>query len=626
MKKFIYDIELDKSHFGVGFMNIKNKKVKQFNLHKDGQLEKLKKYLKKHQPLLIGFNSLNFDDMLLHFALKGKSIAQLYDICMSIIDEGKRRYQFENINIQSIDLMEVAPSQAGLKLYGSRLMAKKLQDMPEDYNNDDVDWDGIMQYNVNDLELTLLLYKELEDALKLRRDLAKEYDLSVIDVLSKSDAQIAEYVFKNLLEYKKPIRVSEVSYEAPAYTMVDPNSVTYEVATKFNGTTFKINQGNGSPITPDWIKANDKVTIDGVDYTIGLGGLHSNEKSVAIKPQKGYVLANADISSMYPSLIINSGLYPTNFGEKWREVYTKFRDERLKLKPDPKQKKRVAMLKIFLNGTYGKLGSVYSVLYAPHLLLNTTLTGQLTLLQIIEELGKLNDVKVVSANTDGLEYVCKKQDFEKCKKLIDDLGKKANLIWEHATYKALYSRDVNSYIAIYDGYAKRKGFFAKPNLSKNVEYPIVLDAIEQFLLNGTDPKETINNCKDIAMFCSARKVTGGAFWDDKDYSNTEEYNQYIIDVQTKGRKQNKALEKRNLEHQKKLMLNDENVKECYLGKVVRWYYAKGGKPIYYVKSGNKVPKTDGCKPMMELSDTIPNDLDYEYYYSLVELHLSDVGV
>ena len=41
-------------------------------------------------------------------------------------------------------------------------------------------------------------------------------------------------------------------------------------------------------------------------------------------------------------------------------------------------------LKITVNGSFGKFGSKYSFLYSPDLLINTTLTGQLTLLMLIE--------------------------------------------------------------------------------------------------------------------------------------------------------------------------------------------------------------------------------------------------
>src|SRR3546814_14028970 len=43
-------------------------------------------------------------------------------------------------------------------------------------------------------------------------------------------------------------------------------------------------------------------------------------------------------------------------------------------------------LKIVINGSFGKFGSKYSILYAPNFLTQTTLTGQLSILLLIEML------------------------------------------------------------------------------------------------------------------------------------------------------------------------------------------------------------------------------------------------
>src|SRR5690606_23235893 len=41
-------------------------------------------------------------------------------------------------------------------------------------------------------------------------------------------------------------------------------------------------------------------------------------------------------------------------------------------------------LKITINGSFGKLGSMWSILFSPNLLIQTTVTGQLALLLLIE--------------------------------------------------------------------------------------------------------------------------------------------------------------------------------------------------------------------------------------------------
>lgn len=157
---------------------------------------------------------------------------------------------------------------------------------------------------------------------------------------------------------------------------------------------------------------------------------------------------------------------------------------------------------------------------------------------------------------------------------------------EEARYKAVFSRDVNNYIAIKEnGESKVKGAYSSKGsalnspLSKNPECQIISDAIQAFLANNKSITETIVQCTDIRKFVSVRTVKGGAAKDG-----------------------------------------------CYLGKAIRWYYAKDEHgTINYVQSGNKVPKSEGAKPLMILPASIPEDLDYDYYITEAKNMLYDIG-
>ena len=64
----------------------------------------------------------------------------------------------------------------------------------------------------------------------------------------------------------------------------------------------------------------------------------------------------------------------------------------------------------------------------------------------------------------------------------------------------------------------------------------------------------------------------------------------------------------------------------YLGKLIRWYYAKGEQgDIIYAKTGNKVALTDGAKPCMDLPSVFPDDIDYSKYEQEATKILYDIG-
>lgn len=236
-------------------------------------------------------------------------------------------------------------------------------------------------------------------------------------------------------------------------------------------------------------------------------------------------------------------------------------------------------LKISANGSFGKFGSKYSKLYSPDLLLATTITGQLTLLMLIEQF-EAKGIPVVSANTDGMEYFCPRDKVELAEAIVFDLELDTGYEMEHGEYLGLYARDVNNYVAKYDGKVKAKGIYAETSLSKGLQTPVVFEAVRKYILDGTRLEDTIRNCKTVNDFLSARTVKGGAVW------------------------------------------NGE-----YLGKMVRWIYTTDGHSINYKLNGNLVPKTGtGVTPMMDMSAELPSNLDYDWYINEAVEMLQDLGV
>ena len=608
-KLLIYDIETCANKAMVGFLNYKTGKVKQFDYT---QKKKIKKHIK--DATLIGFNSNNFDDIILQMMIDGESVKEMWRATTDLIVHDGRRWDYRP-SIRSIDLIEVAQGKASLKLYGARLGTKTIQDLPYNPNKKHTKkmWKNVCDYNLIDLDVTKELYEELLPQLNIRADIGAQYG---IDVMSRSDAQVAEDVFKKDLGIKKKPSIDKpkaVIYEAPSYVKFKSKGLK-ELKKKFESTVYDINGKTGKFIGQEWLK--EKVVIAGVEYTIGYGGLHSNEKTMSVVGD----IKNADIASMYPSLIINSGKYPIQLGEKWLTIYKSFRDKRMEIKYT--DKKLSAMLKIFLNGSYGKLNSVYSILYAPHLMLDTTITGQLSLLMVIEALTDAG-INVISANTDGVEYV---DSTDKGKRIIDKLGREMNLEWEHASYKALHARNVNNYIAIYEGDVKSKGYYGEVDIGKNSQFPIVMEAIRQHLFTGVPMEEVILECKDPNQFCFSRQVNGGALYSPETYPNTDEFNNFIVEFDAGERKDNKALRARNVNYQKEFLLAEAD--KWYLGKVIRVYYSTDGKPIY-TKAGNQVGLTNeynGVKPMMKLSKKVPKDIDYNAYITTAEKDLKLLGV
>ena len=149
---------------------------------------------------------------------------------------------------------------------------------------------------------------------------------------------------------------------------------------------------------------------------------------------------------------------------------------------------------------------------------------------------------------------------------------------EETEYAALYSRDVNCYLAVKkDSKSKGKNDYYDPwngdpkdaiwRFHKNPDAQICTEALIKSITQNVPIEKTIRECKDITRFVCVTNVRGGTHKDGH-----------------------------------------------YLGKVVRWYYATNVYgTINKVENGNKVPLTNKAKPLMDLPSEFPDDIAYDIY-------------
>jgi hypothetical protein len=512
---------------------------------------------------------------LLNAALEGASCQELKDHSDNIIVQDIRPWELDlraPKGVNHIDLIEVAPGLTGLKNYAGRMGAPKMQDLPIEPSASITPTDRVLlrQYCENDLDVTLMLFKRLRPQIALREKLGDQYGL---DLRSKSDAQIAEAVIKAEVHNVtgKPVGKPRVSigkvfkYKAPAF-------IQESAALDFVRSCDFVIAESGSP------KCEALDNYKAGTYRMGIGGLHSTESAITHIVGEDEFLIERDVASYYPSIILQCGLYPETMGKPFLDVYTTIYERRLAAKAAG-DKVTSDTLKIALNGTFGKLGSRYSCLYSPGLLVHVTLTGQLALLDLIAMVEKTG-ASVVSANTDGIVIRGKKTQYVAVQEAVVKWEKCTGFVTEEAAYRALHSRDVNSYVAIKAcGEVKLKGAYAATTLSKSPANEICSIAAVKYLAEGVPIRQTIYGCEDITLFATVRAVRTGAIY--------------------KGR---------------------------YLGKVVRWYRGTEGDFIRYKKNGNKVPKSDNAVPIMELPEVLPTDIDYQWYMSEAIKILIDVGL
>lgn len=585
----VLDTEVYQDYFLVMFRDVETGFVTHFESYPGKKLStsEIAAILKKVR--IVTFNGIHFDLPLIALALTGADNAKIKKGCDFIIQQNLKSWQFEQMfgvkipQYDHVDLIEVAPGIASLKIYGGRLHAPKIQDLPilPSASISPDDREALRTYCGNDLLTTERLFKYLLPQIELREKMSTKYQ---IDLRSKSDAQIAEAVICQEVAKKLGTAVSRPSVKAgTAFHYVRPECIRFQtqqmqdVAYLIEHVEFVVSD-KGAVTLPKEL-ADLEIRIGAGVYRMGIGGLHSSEKSVAHKADERTLLIDRDVASYYPSIILNNGWAPEHMGQAFTDSYQAILDQRLAAKRKG-DKVTAEALKITVNGSFGKFGSKWSKLYAPHLLIQTTVTGQLALLMLIEALESIG-VTVVSANTDGVVAKCPVEGVDLMDLVVAEWEHVTSFATEATEYAAIYSRDVNNYIAIKkDGLAKLKGAYAPVSLQKNPANEISTEAVVKYLKAGTPVEKTINECLDIRKFVTVRQVKGGA---------------------VKGGK--------------------------YLGKAVRWYYSiLGDGPIQYKVNGYTVARSDGAEPLMDMdTDEFPFDVDHAWYIAEANSILKEIG-
>lgn len=568
---------------------------------------------------LVGFNSNAYDiPMTRHFLSGQATNDSLHQLSVDLIENELRwwdisdRYQHnDKVRINTYDLIEIAPdpNKISLKMYTARRLGEQLQDLPYEPHQrlTDDEIQIVFNYCIKDIRNTHALKNDLHTEIDMRKFMSQQF---CMDLRSLSDAQIGERVVIQLVEKRLGKRLPPpmnyrgkiLRYFSPTYIKFSTDLLTNVLET-VNNAEYLVEK-SGKPTIPDCV-SQLKIRIGTTDYKLGIGGLHSQESSQTIICDEKHRLRDIDVDSFYPRIIINNRYAPKSIGNVFLEVYEldlvnprlehkkRSKDPNLTPKQVAEQTQLANSKKIVINGLYGKLGSPYSKVYAPELMISVCLTGQLSLLMLIERL-ELAGIKVVSANTDGIITYYEDSQLDLVNSILKQWEIDCGFTTEDTYYHAVYSANVNNYIAIKSDEncqiikgSKRKGMFADHwfsdisnfKLKTTPDFLICRNAVVAYLTKRIPLEETIKNCTDVRQFLSVRAVKGGGMFRDKRF-----------------------------------------------GRIARFYISTESQDcLQYAKNGNKVAKSGNAELLLDLPSELPHDIDYQFYVDYADRMLYDIG-
>lgn len=501
-------------------------------------------HLRQNDGEEIGYNNLGYDYPVQHSILENIMYitnADIYRKGDSIIncnDENRFAHILweKNWIIPQIDLYKIhhfdnQAKRTGLKTLEFNMRMENIEDLPFPPGTflTHAQMDELCRYLVHDLRATLRFKKHSNKLIEFRRELSAKYGRNF---MNHNDTKIGKDYFIMELEKsgvqcyhpglgKKPrqtIRPSialdtvifpYVRFEQPEFNRV-LNWLRQQVITETKGVFTDLS-----------------ATINGFSFDFGTGGIHGSIESQTIRSTENYVIIDLDVASFYPNLAISNELYPAHLGKQFCTIYKNVYDMRSGYaKGTPEN----AMLKLALNGVYGDSNNVYSPFYDPAYTMAITINGQLLLCMLAEELMKIPGLSMIQANTDGLTVYVPRVFTGQVEQVRHAWEKLTRLQLEEAIYDAMFIRDVNNYIAVYEGgkKVKRKGAYCHSvdlGWHQNHSMQVVAKAAEAALVHGKNIRDFITSHEDIHDFMMVTKVPRNSklMWGDQQVQNITRY-------------------------------------------------------------------------------------------------------
>lgn len=508
LKLTVYDIECYPNYFLCKFLTSSGKII---GVTHD-KLPYLRKILNNPNLVLIGFNNDWYDDLLLKYiiydhSVTAKSICEFSNWIINMGDKKTRDYwTYWNLNkiwYRSIDVMKIPKQEGGLKERGCSLHTRTIKDLPVAPNTElnPEQMTIIDKYCDNDLHNTLLIYDDVYGDIINRLELEKMYPGT--DLVSKHDAGVCEHIMSH--EYcnrngmtKKTLK-NLIPKPGQKLNLADtvPRWVTFK-SPELNEVLNHIKKLSGSFCTKEQLKKITKeFEFRGTEYSVGAGGLHSNDKPYSFKSSQNDLLIEIDVDSFYPGLIRALDIRPTHMNQTYNQIVNEQTETRLKAKYAGDKVKAKA-LKIPILSNFGKTGSPYSVMYGELAQLQITIGGQLSLLMLIELLTD-NGYRIVSANTDGVFLRISKNQLPHLRSIYHQWEKVTEQKLSEEFYSTYIRRDVNNYLGINSDneVIKEKGVFKKKIKGTA---SIISKAAKAFFHEDIPVEQTVRNCDTITEF------------------------------------------------------------------------------------------------------------------------------
>ena len=594
---FVYDIEVFQNIFHCSVLNTETKEVHKFEISsRKNQLSELISFFKQvnspvswndnyttncsidSDKIFCGYNNLHYDNPVINYIIEYEHVLaekpvlvitnSIFNLSREITNSGEniekwKRWKYQ-VWFDSFDILTMLYSnklRVGLKEIQVTMQYKNVQEFVCDWSKPlpIEDFDSMIDYNINDIESTSALLDRCKKDIDLRLAIEDEYG---VKVLSKDGVNIGMKILTHKYLEKTGLTWWDIKDLRSPQAYIPLKDVILPFI-KYDSPILKsvLDEMKTQVVSPGRKGYEKNFVFGGLRYTVGVGGIHSKNDPEIIIPAEDEMLIDIDVASLYPSMLIEYGFYPKHLGPEFLEVYSQIRSERIEAKHNG-DKIKDSTLKLALNGLSGNLQNEHNFCYSTFAAMQIRINGQLLLLMLAEKLVELG-CRIVQANTDGLFVLLKKSIYDKVNIVCREWEQLTKLTLEEDRFEAMYQYAINDYIAVKEGYAKKKHefrdftavmdpktgdhikygatnakgetyrnmdeirkdyiktkgmFITEVLLGKGLSPKIIPEAIIKYFVDGIPVEDTVKGCTDIKKFLMSEKT--GKQWH-VEYMNQE---------------------------------------------------------------------------------------------------------
>lgn len=594
---FVYDIEVFQNIFHCSAINTETKEIHKFEISpRKNQLSELISFFKQvnspvswndnyttncsidSDKIFCGYNNLHYDNPVINYIIEYEHVLaerpipvitnSIFNLSREITNSGEniekwKRWKYQ-VWFDSFDILTMLYSnklRVGLKEIQVTMQYKNVQEFVCDWSKplSIEDFDSMIDYNINDIESTSALLDRCKKDIDLRLAIEDEYG---VKVLSKDGVNIGMKILTHKYLEKTGLTWWDIKDLRSPQAYIPLKDVILPFI-KYDSPILKsvLDEMKTQVVSPGRKGYEKNFVFGGLRYTVGVGGIHSKNDPEIIIPAEDEMLIDIDVASLYPSMLIEYGFYPKHLGPEFLEVYSQIRSERIEAKHNG-DKIKDSTLKLALNGLSGNLQNEHNFCYSTFAAMQIRINGQLLLLMLAEKLVELG-CRIVQANTDGLFVLLKKSVYDKVNNVCREWEQLTKLTLEEDRFEAMYQYAINDYIAVKEGYAKKKHefrdftavmdpktgdhikygatnakgetyrnmdeirkdyiktkgmFITEVLLGKGLSPKIIPEAIIKYFVDGIPVEDTVKGCTDIKKFLMSEKT--GKQWH-VEYMNQE---------------------------------------------------------------------------------------------------------